>query len=30
MSVNCPDNNPYGKFRLDMDRHLDLDLPSVA
>lgn len=22
--------NPYGKFRLDMDRHLDLDLPSVA
>ena len=22
--------NPYGRFRLDMDRHLDLDLPSVA
>jgi TnpA family transposase len=22
--------NPYGKFRLDMDRHLDLDLSSVA
>jgi hypothetical protein len=30
MSASCPDNNPYGKFRLDMDRRLDLDLPSVA
>ena len=22
--------NPYGKFRLDMDRHLDVGLPAVA
>jgi hypothetical protein len=24
-AANCPDNNPYGRFRLDMSKRVDLD-----
>src|ERR1700756_1791564 len=29
-ALNCPDKNPYGRFRLDMDTRLDLAAAGPA
>jgi hypothetical protein len=29
-ALNRPDNNPYGRFRLDMDTRLDLSAEGPA